>query len=68
MSGAVYDERPTCFLGKGATITMPMPSPCLDEKIEGWHSNQINFLKSNFVRQRKQAHIGIEVPSKKELQ
>ncbi|RNA15239.1 hypothetical protein BpHYR1_051073 [Brachionus plicatilis] len=23
MSGAVYDERPTCFLGEDAVITMP---------------------------------------------
>ncbi|RNA33873.1 hypothetical protein BpHYR1_017626 [Brachionus plicatilis] len=26
MSGAVYDERPTCFLGEDAVITMPKDS------------------------------------------
>ncbi|RNA06249.1 hypothetical protein BpHYR1_030184, partial [Brachionus plicatilis] len=27
MSGAVYDERPTCFLGEDAVITMPYAGP-----------------------------------------
>ncbi|RNA17353.1 hypothetical protein BpHYR1_026007 [Brachionus plicatilis] len=42
MSGAVYDERPTCFLGENAVITMPhhnsavSRSQAQDEKRGGW--------------------------------
>ncbi|RMZ95246.1 hypothetical protein BpHYR1_014166 [Brachionus plicatilis] len=57
MSGAVYDERPTCFLVKGAIITMPILSPSLDEKIEG--TKKTEEASSYWHRSTKQKRIAL---------